>query len=269
MIRKLLIFSGVAGVLSLACLGGGAALVSQQVGTTGWNWDMFHEGHHFGFRKGYHNPSDAATNSISDAPGSKTLTWTGGDHLAVDLPADVTFTQGPVASVTVSGPQSLIDQVRLTDGRLDWADDEDQDGVVHFAWNRHGFDVQADQGQVQIAITAPDVRAFALNGSGDLQIEAYNQPSLDVHLAGSGGVKATGSTQTLHLNMAGSGDADLGGLTTTDSDINIAGSGDAALHASGKVRVKIVGSGDVSLHGKPASLDKTVIGSGTVDQSDE
>src|SRR5665213_2492083 len=56
-----------------------------------------------------------------DAGGPQTtrnLTYSGGYRLIISYPAEITVTQGAQPRFTVSGPQGLIDQLRLDNGVL-------------------------------------------------------------------------------------------------------------------------------------------------------
>ncbi|ESQ92379.1 GIN domain-containing protein [Asticcacaulis benevestitus] len=261
MIRKLFLFSGGAFVLSLVCLAGAAALVSNEVGTKGWNWGWIQDGDTVRFRNGPSAKPEPNT--------SKTLAWSGGDLLAVDLPADVVYTQGPAASVTITGPQSLVDRIKLENGRLSIADGADHKESINFTWGKDGFDARTSHEGARITVTAPAVKRFEMTGSGDLDLRGYDQPSIDINIAGSGSVHAVGRTQTLKLNVSGSGDADLAALQAKDADVSVSGSGGADVYATDKAKIDISGSGNVDLATKPAKVDTTISGSGTVDQDDD
>ena len=75
MIRKLFLFSGGAFLVALVCLAGAAALVSDEVGTKGWNIGLIKDGDHVRIGKGEAGKPEPST--------SKTIAWTGGDLLAV------------------------------------------------------------------------------------------------------------------------------------------------------------------------------------------
>ena len=260
MIRKLFLFSGGAFLVALVCLAGAAALVSNQIGSTGWNIGLIKDGDHVRIGKGETAKPEPST--------SKTLTWTGGDLLAVDLPADVVYTQGPAASVTVSGPQSLVNRINLDNGRLSISDGPDHKESFNFTWDKNGIASSTSHEGARITVTAPNVKRFEMTGSGDLDLRGYDQPSIDISIAGSGSVHAVGRTQALKLNVSGSGSADLAALETKDADVSVNGSGDATIHASGRAKIDISGSGNVDLATKPAKVDTTISGSGTVDQND-
>ncbi len=261
MIRKLFLFSGGAFILALVCLAGAAALVTNQIGTKGWNIGLIKDGDHIRIGKGEAGKPELST--------SKTIAWTGGDLLAVDLPADVVYTQGPAASVTISGPQSLVNRITLDNGRLSITDGPDHKESINFTCDKDGCDARTSHEGARVTVTAPNVKRFEMTGSGDLDLRGYDQPSVDISIAGSGSVHAVGRTKALKLNVSGSGSADLAALETLDADVSVNGSGDATIHASGKAKIDISGSGNVDLATKPAKVDTTISGSGTVDNGED
>ena len=135
-----------------------------------------------------------------------------------------------------------------------------------FGWDNGNFSARSERDELKVVITAPKVNRFNTKGSGDLQITGYDQPSLTVDIAGSAEVTASGRTDALKLDIAGSGDASLGDLATRDAWVDVAGSGDARIAPTGDVKVAIAGSGDVALATRPANLNSTVSGSGDVYQ---
>ena len=258
MIRKLFLFAGVSFVISIGCIAASAALVSNDVNVHGWNMSVLEDGDHVRFKRG-----DFAK---ADLPVTKTLAWTGGDRLSVDVPADVVYTQGPTAGVTLTGPQALLDRVQLVDGKLSYAEGPDRQHIVTLHWGQDGFDARDSDDNLKIVVTAPNVKTFELAGDGDLSVHGYDQKTLDVTVSGDGSINATGHTDALKLTVSGDGDADLEGLAITDADITVNGDGDATLAATGKAKVNIAGSGDVDLTIKPASLTSNITGSGSVNQ---
>ena len=112
----------------------------------------------------------------------------------------------------------------------------------------------------------PNVVRFVSNASGDLDIKAYDQPTLALDVSGSADVTAEGRTDALRLEIDGSGDADLRALAARDATVDISGSGDANVAPTGDVQVRIDGSGDVTLAARPAKLTTELSGSGDVYQ---
>lgn len=249
MIRTLFIIAGAALVLAIASLGGAAALGGREMAREGWSWTV-HDGDRDIRIERMHGDRSPDV--------SKTLAWTGGGLLAIDMPADVTFIQGADAGVVLTGPQSTLDRVRVSDGRIALEDADDRISV--------GLRTGSRRDRLTIVVTAPDVSRFRLAGSGDLDIRAYDQPSLEITIAGSGDVTASGKTTALKLDIAGSGEADLSDILTTDADVSINGSGEATVGPTGTARISIAGSGDVTLTTRPTQLQSNVSGSGDIHQ---
>ncbi len=258
MIKNLLITAGGAFVVSLACLTGAAALVGHDIRTKGWDLNLVKVGDHVHIVKGEAAKPEQTTAS--------SLAWPGGDHLDVDLPGEVTYTQGATASVNVSGPKSLVDRVHIDGGRLYLIPGNDPAESIHLSFDHGRLDATGPDTQLHVTIVAPAVTSFTVSGSAGLSIHDYNQPALDVTLNGSGAVDVDGKTAALKLDQRGSGAVDLTSLTAQDADVSLSGSGNAEVHATGKAQVGISGSGTVALTSKPASLTTSISGSGTVNQ---
>jgi len=258
MIKKTLIVAGGAFLVSAACLTAAAALVGHDLRTKEWNISLVKVGDHVHMVRG-----EAAK------PGQTTttaLTWTGGDRLAVDLPGEVTYTQGAKASVSVSGPQSLVSRVRIDGGRLYLDKGPEPEESIHLSFDHGRLDASGPDTHLHVTIVAPSVTSFTVSGDGGLSVHDYNQPALDLALNGSGTVDVDGHTNALKLDQAGSGAVDLTSLEARDADVSLSGSGNAEVHATGKAQVGISGSGTVALTSKPASLTTSISGSGTVNQ---
>lgn len=253
MIRTLLIISGAALVLAIASLSGAAGLVARDLDRNGGSW-VFQDGDDL-------IRIETVTGERSPAV-TRTLAWTGGDRLSVNLPADVTYVQGPEAGVVITGSQTIVDRVQIKDGRLT-ADGPDE---ITVRWRAGGFSAWNDRDNLKIVVTAPAVTRFNLAGSQPLTIRDYDQPTLSIDISGSGDVTATGKTTTLDLDIAGSGEADLADLATTDATVGISGSGEARVAPTGTARLSIAGSGDITLTTRPAKLESNVSGSGDIHQ---
>ncbi len=174
------------------------------------------------------------------------------------------YTQGPVASVSISGPQSLVDRINLANGRLSRTEGGDRKETVRVSWTRNGWDTQSTDQSAKITITAPAVKRFEMTANGDLKIRGYDQPTLDVTIAGDGDVQAVGHTGALTANLSGNGDADLAALQSKDANLSLSGSGDADIYATGTAKIDISGSGSVDLHPKPAKVVSHISGTGSL-----
>ena len=249
MIRTLLIIAGASLVLCIVTVGGAAAVGGRDLASHNWTWTFPDNGemHTVHFERGDDGPTV-----------SRTLAWTGGDRLQVEIPGDVAYIQGPTASVVVTGQKSLVDKVRLVDGRLTWNDAGRQNDHLVFGWNVHD--------RLHVVVTAPSVNRFDLESSADLSIRDYDQPTLALDVSGSGDVEASGKTGAATLDISGSSETDLSAMTITDANVSISGSGDVRVGPTGSARIDISGSGDVDLTQRPARLEQDISGSGDINQ---
>lgn len=259
MIRTLFIIAGAALVLCIAALGGAVAMGGQDLQRHGWAWTI--------------HDDDGETVRIERIKGggtddlgphvTRTLAWTGGRTLRVDSSVDVEYVQGEAATVMVAGPKGLADRVRLENGRLFLAEGDER---IVFGWSKDGIDARSERDELRVTVTAPNLDRFEVNGSGDLSIADYDQPSLAIEVSGSAEVRASGRTEALDLDISGSGEANLEDLATGTASVDISGSGDARIAPTGETSVRISGSGDVALTDRPSKLTTDISGSGDVYQ---
>lgn len=251
MIRNLVVIAVASFVLTVICVAGVAALGGRDLMENGWTISPVLLDN-FGA-----NDDDDISISVAGRRDTgpritRNLAWDVGSQLSIDVPAEVSYTQGPAAKVTITGPQRLVERIVIFNGSLRWNDDVTGEGT-RLRFNRE---------RVRITVVAPDVKRFVLNGSSSLNVAAYDQPDLAIEINGSGEVTGTGKTQALSLAIAGSGDAALARMAAQDATISIVGGGNAEVAAKGAVQVDIAGSGDVALTEKPASLSSNIDGSG-------
>ena len=259
MIRTLFIIAGAALVLCLVTVGGALAIGGHDLQRHGWAWTFKDDN---GESVRFERVKGGGTDDLGPLT-TRTLAWTGGESLTIDSSIDVEYVQGDANTVVITGPKGLTDRVRLVDGRFDLGDGDER---VVFGWDKGNFSARSERDELKVVVTAPKVNRFTANGSGDLLINAYDQPSMRLDISGSAEVTASGRTDALDLDIAGSGEASLADLTTRDATVDISGSGDARIAPTGDVRVTIAGSGDVALATRPANLNSTVSGSGDIYQ---
>jgi len=241
MTRALVMITAVGLALAVFCFAVSGAFGGFAWGPNGMNWKAGHSwANHW-----VHVDVDDSDNGPRV---SRDFAWTGGDRLVVDAPADVEYTQGPVAKLTVSGPKGMVDRVVVEDGRIDMRGD---------GWS---------MGSLKVVMTAPNVTDFETNGSQDLSIVGYKQDQLHIQIHGSGDATAKGEATHAELDISGSGDADLGGLTGDEAKVHISGSGDATIAPKVTADVEVSGSGDVTLLTRPANVHSSISGSGSLNQ---
>lgn len=208
--------------------------------------------------RNWHWPPNVTVMGDSDGPSitlddnepvsTRQIPWQGSSALVFQLPAEITYTQGPTASILVTGPTKLIDRLRMKDNALSL------DGSVHGMMHHN----------LKVAITAPAVSRFELEAAQSLDIRNYSTDALDIEIEGAGRVSAQGTTRNLKLAIEGAGDATLDMLTATDAHIEIDGLGNVVAGPTGDASVEINGAGHVRLTRTPAHLHQEVNGAGSI-----
>ena len=101
-------------------------------------------------------------------------------------------------------------------------------------------------------------------GSGEVDLGVVTQ-GLEASIAGSGSARAKSVTGALDASIAGSGDVVINGGAISKADISIAGSGDVVVDAPVvDLDASIMGSGDVKVASVSGTLERSVMGSGGV-----
>ncbi|HEV7353248.1 MAG TPA: DUF2807 domain-containing protein [Brevundimonas sp.] len=260
MIRTLFLISAGAAVVAAGSLAGAAALGGADIARNGNVWTFTEAGGPGGVT--ISRRTEVSTTVDPGPQVTRTEAFTGGDRLILDAALDVTYVQGAAATVRLEGPQAAIDRVRIDGARIGF--DDEEPGSVTVRFGPGGITGWSDLDGVRVVVTAPSVRNFEINGSGDLDVQGYDQPEFRLRIAGSGDARATGRTDRLDVDIAGSGEADLEALEAGDATFDIAGSGEIDARPTGRVEAAVSGSGDIRLRRQPASLNSNIAGSGEV-----
>ena len=210
------------------------------------------------------------------AQSSKTFDLDSFDAISISNSADVEFTQGP-QSVSVSGPQELIDKLEVTveKGSLNIQNKKGKSG--NWSGNKN----------LVFKVSAPNLKALAISGSGDfvfasgLKADAFSMTvsgsgdvetkgdlmfgNLSIVISGSGDISLRGSSDKSSIVISGSGDLEAEALKCKTVNIVNSGSADIEIYASEKVSVVNSGSGDVEIEGNPEKKSIVNTGSGDID----
>jgi hypothetical protein len=178
-----------------------------------------------------------------------TLPFTAADSLIIDLPASVRYQPGDRAEAVVSGAPALLDHVRMEDGRLSLDCDP--------GWSTP---------RLEVALTGPAITHWELRGNVDLSMAQIDQRELQLNIRGSSSVAASGATETVGLNISGSGDAELKSLTSQSAQIEIRGNGKVQVTAQADADVSISGNGFIELFGHPKLRRSEIRGNGRIVQ---
>jgi hypothetical protein len=187
----------------------------------------------------------------SNMDGSRELAWNGGDRVAIDVPANVSYQRGQGDRVVVKGDSAVIGLVEV------------EDGQVRFNCHMRRFGKR-----LEVTLPGRDFQRYTINGSSDMNLAGIDQPRLRIRINGSGDVTASGRASELEYSVAGSGDGHFEGLETDSVSVSVAGSGDADVAPRRRLEVNIAGSGKVTLHSEPQQLETHIAGSGRIIHTD-
>jgi hypothetical protein len=156
-----------------------------------------------------------------------------------------------------------------------------RDGVLVLQWSSGS--VVCTTRPVVYRVTAKELSAFSVDGSGTIEAPGLTAPHLRTSLSGSGGIhlqqlvaeelesdvsgsgtiEASGTATRLTLTKSGSGSFKGQNLAVRDARVSSQGSGAAAARVSDSLSVDLSGSGIVRYLGSP-HVESKVTGSGKV-----
>ena len=198
-------------------------------------------------------------------------------EISLRIPGKLHLEQGSKQSVEIVAKQSTLDEI-ITEVK-------GRELIIRFKSKNYLWK-DFETGKIEIFITAPEIDALAISGSGDiindgginsrilnLAVSGSGDMLLDnlkservkVAISGSGNVELAGDGKTEDLSVVISGSGNYKGLNFACDDVNvkIAGSGSAHVSAQRTLNIRVAGSGDVNYKGNP-QIDQTVVGSGRV-----
>lgn len=188
---------------------------------------------------------------------TRDLPFNGAARIDIGYPAEITYTQGPQAKFTVTGPQFILDQLRLQDGDLTGPNGRDG---PRFGWGRRF------RGRLRIDIVSPNTEEFHLAGAQKLSLRNFDQDALRLYTAGAADIDGQGRARRLEVDVAGAGHLDLGQLPVSDARVAISGAGDAEIDPRASADVSISGAGHVRFRCRPPVVSSHISGFGSVDQ---
>lgn len=198
-------------------------------------------------------------------------------EISLRVPARLHLVQGEKQKIVIEASESTLkDLITEVGGRT---------LIIRFpARNRLNFGF--NPGKIDIYVTAPEISALNLAGSGDIFAEgAWNARIMDLSVSGSGSIfmdelnaervktsisgsgdiviKDGNKAEEFNASISGSGNIKAASYEAANVSIRIAGSGNCNIHTNGNLMVRIAGSGSVYYSGNP-NLDTSIAGSGKV-----
>ena len=199
MLNKFVIV-GISGlVVCGVCLGAAAAIGGKALRDAHSEFDGLWGGKHCGF-------------DLSGQEGSRSLAWTGGDSVAIAIPAKVHYRPGAGDQVVIKGDTGMLPRIRIADSTL-----------------KMDCDWRESKSEIDVTLPGRLFKGFKIAGAGSLTLDNIDQPDLKISIAGAGEVKANGKTDRLDLEMAGAGEARLGELAANRVKVQMAGANNAEI----------------------------------------
>jgi hypothetical protein len=131
----------------------------------------------------------------------------------------------------------------------------------------HFGDTDADD--IKVYVTSPDFLGVRLMGSGDfMSAQPLDTDTLTIELRGSGDIRFNNVIcDKVSVSLIGSGDVSLDRVQAQWGQLDVIGSGDieAFFDQSGEVNAQVKGSGDIEMKGTVRKMNKLVRGSGDID----
>lgn len=198
-------------------------------------------------------------------------------EISLRIPGDLFLSQGDKQHIEIVAKASALEEIitEVKEGKL----------IIRFPSKNYVWK-DFESGKIVIYITAPEINALAVSGSGniigedgiktgmldltvsgsgDIRLQELQAEQVKVTISGSGDVSIRSNETATDLSAAISGSGNLKALDfpVEDALIKVAGSGNCSLYVKNKMTVKVAGSGNVKYRGTP-QIDKTVLGSGSV-----
>jgi hypothetical protein len=188
---------------------------------------------------------------------------TGFERIAMMGSMDVEYIQADSFSVKVQAPN--VDEMMKVETVVEG--NELKISMKNGSHFLHFGDTDADD--IKVYVTSPDFLGVRLMGSGDfMSAQPLDTDTLTIELRGSGDIRFNNVIcDKVSVSLIGSGDVSLDRVQTQWGQLDVIGSGDieAFFDQSGEVNAQVKGSGDIEMKGTVRKMNKLVRGSGDID----
>jgi hypothetical protein len=174
--------------------------------------------------------------------------------ISVHGPISVTVDAGKAQSLTVRGDARFIRDLTS----------EVVDGELRLRMRDKDNKYTSTKGDPRVVITMPALRAFAVEGAGEVKLNQVRGERLDVTYRGAGSVGINGEVKIFSMKAEGVGEVDAKALLANDADIRFRGIGDVKVYARNRLDAVVEGMGNLTYYGKPRTVNKSASGIGSV-----
>ena len=164
--------------------------------------------------------------------------------------ANVTVSVGHPRSVVIRADDNLVDRVTTT-----------VDGSTLRIGTTGSFTTRTS---MSVSIMVPTLDGVRLSGSGRITVDGVDATRFSATLPGSGQLRVVGRADRLDAMLSGSGDMELSELVGRAVTAEVSGSGRLVVQATDSLDAAVSGSGAIVYVGSPATVTKSVTGSGAI-----
>jgi hypothetical protein len=172
--------------------------------------------------------------------------------ISVQGPISVTVDAGKAQSLTVRGDARFIKDLSS----------EVVDGELRLRLRDKNY--SSRNGDPRVVIAMPALRAFAVEGAGEVKLNQVRGERLDVTYRGAGSMNINGEVKTFRMTAEGVGEVDAKALVANDVDVSFRGIGEVSVYARNRLDAVVQGMGNLTYYGKPRTVNKTASGIGSV-----
>jgi Putative auto-transporter adhesin, head GIN domain len=176
--------------------------------------------------------------------------------ISVQGPISVTVDAGKAQSLTVRGDARFIKELTS----------EVVNGELRLHMRNKSYSTK--DGDQRIVITMPELRALEVEGAGEIKLNRIRGERLDVNYRGAGSMGINGEVKSFKMQAEGVGEVDTRALVANDVDVRFRGIGDVKVYARNRLDAVVQGMGSLTYYGKPATVNKSVGGIGSVKAGD-
>ncbi|WP_430405284.1 head GIN domain-containing protein [Fluviicola sp.] len=202
---------------------------------------------------------------------TETRNLSGFDKISLSINADITYTQDSVYFVEISAQQNVLDVIttEIEGGELKidsrkWIRKHNGIKIIIHSPDLRKIDLDGSGNFDSTGMLTTTGLELEISGSGNIRITGLTAGNLDADISGSGNISISGGAVTNEeTEISGSGDIEMDNLTANISKAKISGSGSISVWAVDQLNAKISGSGDIKYRGNPA-VNTTISGSGSV-----
>ncbi len=122
---------------------------------------------------------------------------------------------------------------------------------------------------VKLVITSASLGGAELSGALDFTAGPVTVPKFILQTSGAAKVTLTGKVKSLLAELTGASKLEAEGLSAEDVELSVTGAGKADVMATNLLHASITGAGEVAYSGNPKTVEKKIMGAGSIKPREE